>query len=77
MLVTLSFFFFFSVLLTSQFSINTLFIGLMLLLFCILVFLVFCSLNMTWYGLLFFLVYVGGLLVLFFYVLSINSNPLA
>ena len=30
--------------------------------------------NRLWYGFLFFIMYVGGLLVLFFYVISLNSN---
>ena len=31
--------------------------------------------SRVWFSILFFLIYVGGLLVLFFYTLSLNSNP--
>nr|YP_011013890.1 NADH dehydrogenase subunit 6 [Arthurdendyus triangulatus]WPY71413.1 NADH dehydrogenase subunit 6 [Arthurdendyus triangulatus] len=58
-----------------QLSSNTFVLGLYLLFFCLLTFLLFCFLNMLWYGLLFFLVYIGGVLVLFFYVFSLNPNP--
>lgn len=59
----------------SQRSGRALFTGLLLLLFCFFIFFSLSLINLTWYGLLFFLIYVGGLLVLFFYVLSIKSNP--
>ena len=55
---------------------STLFLCLVLLAFCFFIVLnlfLFCS---VWYALLFFLIYVGGLLVLFFYILSLNSKPL-
>lgn len=62
-------------LIVAQKSGRALFTGLLLLLFCFLIFFLLSFINLTWYGLLFFLIYVGGLLVLFFYVFSIKSNP--
>lgn len=62
-------------LIVVQLSSKTFVLGVFLLFFCFLLFLVFCFLNMLWYGLLFFLVYVGGVLVLFFYIFSLNPNP--
>lgn len=59
----------------AQKSGRALFTGLLLLFFCFLIFFLLSLISLTWYGLLFFLIYVGGLLVLFFYVFSVKSNP--
>nr|AJO61381.1 NADH dehydrogenase subunit 6 [Crenobia alpina] len=75
--VSVIFFVLCSLLLLAQTPINTLFLGFVLLVFCFCILMLLSYIGLTWYGLLFFLLYVGGLLVLFFYVLSVNSNPLA
>nr|QWT28934.1 NADH dehydrogenase subunit 6 [Girardia tigrina] len=49
-------------------------LGLIFLLICLLVVYVFVVFGYFWYALLFFIVYVGGLLILFFYLLSLHSN---
>nr|YP_010565468.1 NADH dehydrogenase subunit 6 [Parakontikia atrata]UZA66410.1 NADH dehydrogenase subunit 6 [Parakontikia atrata] len=62
-------------LLFIQVSSSTFFFGVFILLFCFLVALFLSIFNLLWYSFLFFLIYVGGVLVLFFYILSLNSNP--
>ena len=58
-----------------QFCSSALMLGGYLLFICFLTFVILSLVKMVWYGLLFFLVYIGGLLVLFLYVFSLNSNP--
>jgi len=58
-----------------QFCSKTLMLGGYLLLICLLAFIILRMMKMVWYGLLFFLVYIGGLLVLFLYVFSLKSKP--
>ena len=56
------------------FSARAMRMGVFLLVFCFFVLFALCVFNRLWYGFLFFIMYVGGLLVLFFYVISLNSN---
>ena len=62
-------------LLLIQISSSTFFFGIFILLICLLVTLRLRLMKMVWYSFLFFLIYVGGVLVLFFYILSLNSKP--
>lgn len=57
------------------FSLKSIILGLCLLRCSFSVRLLISSHCLRWYGLIFFLVYVGGLLVLFIYVSSLNFNP--
>ena len=57
------------------FSLKSIILGLCLLGSSFSVRLIISNHCLTWYGLIFFLVYVGGLLVLFIYVSSLNFNP--
>jgi hypothetical protein len=56
------------------FSARAMRMGVFLLVYCFFVLFILCLLNRLWYGFLFFIMYVGGLLVLFFYVIALNSN---
>nr|YP_009176384.1 NADH dehydrogenase subunit 6 [Prosthiostomum siphunculus]ALI86949.1 NADH dehydrogenase subunit 6 [Prosthiostomum siphunculus] len=58
------------------YAINTLNLGFLILglSFSISVIISFCFLS--WLSLIFFIIYIGGLLVLFFYLSSLNYNPL-
>lgn len=62
-------------LLLIQLSSKTYFLGLYLLFLRFIISVCMSYLNMLWYALIFFLVYVGGIMVLFFYIISLNSNP--
>jgi len=74
----MSFVIWFSLLLIKYiclFSLNSLILGILILLgrFSIrLLIRVYC---LSWYGLIFFIVYIGGLLVLFIYISSLKFNP--
>ena len=57
------------------FSLNSLILGVSLLIGSLSISLLIRRHMMSWYSLIFFLVYVGGLLVLFIYVSSLNFNP--
>ena len=57
------------------FSLKSVILGLCLLSCSFSVRLLISTHCLRWYGLIFFLVYVGGLLVLFIYVSSLNFNP--
>lgn len=63
------------VLIAIQLSLNTFLLGVYVLFFCLLISLFLGVLNMLWYAFIFFLIYVGGVLVLFFYIISLNPNP--
>uniref|UniRef100_A0A0C4ZKL6 ND6 protein n=1 Tax=Phagocata gracilis TaxID=1354672 RepID=A0A0C4ZKL6_9PLAT len=64
------------ILFLSQFSVSALMNTILLLLYCILVFLFMVYFNIEWYSLIFILIYLGGILVVFLYNLSLNSNPM-
>nr|BEU28622.1 NADH dehydrogenase subunit 6 [Planocera cf. pellucida MK-2019C]BEU28634.1 NADH dehydrogenase subunit 6 [Planocera cf. pellucida MK-2019C]BEU28646.1 NADH dehydrogenase subunit 6 [Planocera cf. pellucida MK-2019C] len=58
------------------FSLNSLILGLFILLCSFCVSLLISIYSLSWYSLIFFLVYIGGLLVLFIYISSLNFNPI-
>nr|UKA77683.1 NADH dehydrogenase subunit 6 [Platydemus manokwari] len=75
MILFFLFVFFLFLLVVVQLSLSTFLLGVYVLTFCLMVSLFLAVLNMVWYSFIFFLIYVGGILVLFFYIISLNSNP--
>lgn len=57
------------------FSLKTIILGLFLLGSSFSIRLLISLHSRSWYGLIFFIVYIGGLLVLFIYISSLNFNP--
>lgn len=51
-------------------------LGAMFLFLCLVIMVILVEVGLLWYSLLFFMIYVGGLLILFFYLLSLHSNSL-
>nr|BBO00496.1 NADH dehydrogenase subunit 6 [Planocera reticulata] len=58
------------------FSLNSLILGLFILLCSFSISLLISIYSLSWYSLIFFIVYIGGLLVLFLYISSLNFNPI-
>nr|AVP74419.1 NADH dehydrogenase subunit 6 [Imogine fafai] len=57
------------------FSLNSLVLGLLILFCSFFISLLISIYSLSWYSLIFFIVYIGGLLVLFIYISSLNFNP--
>lgn len=57
-----------------MFGYKSFFLGLRILFLSFVFFIYYCFFNL-WFSLIFFLIYIGGLLVLFFYIFSLKSNP--
>nr|YP_009434217.1 NADH dehydrogenase subunit 6 [Planocera reticulata]ARS43749.1 NADH dehydrogenase subunit 6 [Planocera reticulata] len=57
------------------FSLNSFILGLFILVCSFFVSFLISIYSLSWYSLIFFLVYIGGLLVLFIYISSLNFNP--
>uniref|UniRef100_A0A343VVJ3 NADH dehydrogenase subunit 6 n=1 Tax=Crassiplana albatrossi TaxID=1879299 RepID=A0A343VVJ3_9PLAT len=57
------------------FSLNSLILGFFILGCSFFISLLISVYSLSWYALIFFLVYIGGLLVLFIYISSLNFNP--
>lgn len=57
------------------YSVNTLNLGIMILVLSIRISVLIRLYYLSWLSLIFFIIYVGGLLVLFFYLSSLNYNP--
>nr|AVP74425.1 NADH dehydrogenase subunit 6 [Imogine stellae] len=57
------------------FSLNSLVLGILILVGSFLISLLVSIYSLSWYSLIFFIVYIGGLLVLFIYISSLNFNP--
>nr|BEU28586.1 NADH dehydrogenase subunit 6 [Planocera cf. heda SI-2017]BEU28598.1 NADH dehydrogenase subunit 6 [Planocera cf. heda SI-2017] len=58
------------------FSLNSLILGLCILVCSFSISLLISIYSLSWYSLIFFIVYIGGLLVLFLYISSLNFNPI-
>nr|AVP74397.1 NADH dehydrogenase subunit 6 [Discocelis tigrina]AVP74404.1 NADH dehydrogenase subunit 6 [Discocelis tigrina] len=56
-------------------SLNSLILGIFIFICSLCVSLLISIYSLSWYSLIFFLVYIGGLLVLFIYISSLNFNP--
>lgn len=59
------------------FRLNTLSLGLLMMALSFRISLIIGIECISWFGLIFFIVYIGGLLVLFIYVSSLNYNPVS
>nr|UHA56301.1 NADH dehydrogenase subunit 6 [Diversibipalium sp. MNHN JL281] len=57
------------------FSSSVVFLGGSMLGVCLIVFYLLSVLGLFWYGLIFILINVGGVMVLFYYVFTLNPNP--
>nr|YP_009711065.1 NADH dehydrogenase subunit 6 [Bipalium kewense]QGI24375.1 NADH dehydrogenase subunit 6 [Bipalium kewense] len=60
-----------------QFCSSVILLGVIMLSICLIVFFVLSVINLFWYGLIFLLINVGGSMVLFYYMFSLQSNPLS
>nr|UHA56292.1 NADH dehydrogenase subunit 6 [Diversibipalium multilineatum] len=60
-----------------QFCSSVVLLGVIMLSLCLLIFIILISINLFWYGLIFLLINVGGSMVIFYYMFSLQSNPLS
>nr|UHA56325.1 NADH dehydrogenase subunit 6 [Humbertium sp. MNHN JL351] len=77
MLVSLILFFILIISFFVNFFSNVALLGISMISACILVFIILSTLNLFWYGLIFLLINVGGSMVLFYYMFSLQSNPVS
>nr|YP_010736713.1 NADH dehydrogenase subunit 6 [Bipalium admarginatum]WEM34728.1 NADH dehydrogenase subunit 6 [Bipalium admarginatum] len=60
-----------------QFSFSVVVLGSLMLSICMLIFFILALSNLFWYGIIFLLINVGGSMVLFYYMFSLQANPLS